>query len=62
MEFTAYTKREDLVDSMNWKVGLDLYEDDIVEYRKKYYIVLKNHKSSVDNNPTKNTLYKETVY
>ena len=62
MEFTAYPKREDLVDSMNWKVDLDLYEDDIVEYKKRYYIVLKNHKSSVDNNPTKDTLYTETTY
>ena len=62
MEFIGYPKREDLVDSRNWKVGLDLYEDDIVEYRKKYYIVLKNHRSSVDNNPTKHTLYTETIY
>ena len=62
MEFVSYPTREDLVDSRNWKVDIDLYEDDIVEYRKKYYIVLKNHRTSVDNNPTKETLYVETIY
>lgn len=62
MEFVNYPKREDLLDSRNWKVDIDLYEDDIVEYRKKYYIVLKNHRTSAENNPTKSVLYKETTY